>query len=157
MGISPTHWGPHVWASIHLICLGAPETLDAAQQQAYRRFFSELSNVIPCASCAEHLRGNLARVPLENALSGREDLFAWSVRLHNLVNEQLGKPIMDAEDARRRWMQAPQAVGTQQGQQSSGEFVATKRIAWMMMGMALGAALTYGALRSSLNRASCKK
>lgn len=107
MGLAPNHWGPHVWAAIHLICLGAPEQLSSSQQQAYRTFFEGLAYVLPCASCSKHLLQNLEKVPISQSLSGREELFAWSVRLHNTVNEMLGKQTMSLEDAKERWQAMP--------------------------------------------------
>lgn len=86
-----------------MICLGAPGKLDAAQQQAYRTFFMQLPYVIPCATCAQHLQQNLTHLPVDDALSGSSALFEWSVKLHNLVNKQLGKPDMAVEDAKNKW------------------------------------------------------
>lgn len=103
MGLVPDHWGPYVWGAIHLICLGAPEKLDSTQQQAYRQFFEQLPYVLPCASCSEHLQQNLGKVPISGSLATREDLFAWSVRLHNLVNAQLKKPELSLDQARQYW------------------------------------------------------
>jgi hypothetical protein len=165
MGIIPDIWGPYVWASIHLICLGAPSTLDAAQQQAYRSFFYQLPYVIPCATCAQHLRKNLTTVPIDGALTGRDDLFAWSVNLHNLVNQQLQKPTMPLEDAKQHWTSiAPLKRATEAASQRSPSTTTcalaisherntfAKRIAVLIAGMLIGAALAYGALSISKRR-----
>lgn len=103
MGLIPDHWGPYVWGAIHLICLGAPDKLDSVQQQAYKSFFEQLPYVLPCSSCAEHLQQNLGKVPITSSLATRDELFAWSVRLHNLVNSQLQKPQLSLEQARDHW------------------------------------------------------
>lgn len=92
-----------MWASIHLICIGAPESLDAAQQQAYRTFFNSLPDVIPCSVCSTHLRSNLKTLPVDNYLATNKDLFKWSVALHNLVNKQLHKPQMPDDFAYDVW------------------------------------------------------
>jgi len=44
--------------------LGAPATLDSTQVSGYRSFYSALPWVIPCHSCAEHLKENLKKLPL---------------------------------------------------------------------------------------------
>jgi len=103
MGIMPNHWGPYVWGAIHLICLGAPSALTPSQQHVYQAFFELLPGVFPCASCAKHLAENLQKVPIADSLDSNSSLFAWSVRLHNVVNEQLGKPVVTLEQARRHW------------------------------------------------------
>jgi hypothetical protein len=103
MGISPNCWGPYVWAAIHLICFGAPDQIDAASKTAYATFFNQLPYVIPCATCAQHLQKNLAADPVEPHLNNKEHMFQWSVRLHNTVNKQLGKPEMSLEHARVFW------------------------------------------------------
>ncbi len=104
MGIAPQNWGPHVWAAIHLICLGAPERFSSGDSAAYRLFFENLANVLPCEVCRTHLRQNLTEVPLDTALtSGRDALFTWSVKLNNKVNEMLGKPVVRVEDAFAYW------------------------------------------------------
>lgn len=104
MGISPNAWGPYAWGTIHLFCLGAPETLDAKAQKAFREFFEHLPYVLPCPACQQHLLENLDKVQLtEDALATRESLFAWSVRLHNLVNLQTKKPEMSVERAKEHW------------------------------------------------------
>lgn len=104
MGIAPQYWGPHVWAAIHLICLGAPETFSGSDSSGYRAFFTNLASILPCEKCQEHLRQNLKEASLEAALSGgRDSLFRWSVQLHNMVNSQLGKAIIPYEEARAFW------------------------------------------------------
>jgi hypothetical protein len=104
MGIAPAYWGPHVWAAIHLICLGAPESFSGSDSSGYRAFFTHLASILPCDACREHLRANLKETSIEAALSGgRESLFQWSVQLHNTVNGQLGKPIIPYEQAKAFW------------------------------------------------------
>lgn len=104
MGIAPQNWGPHVWAAIHLICLGAPETFTGSDSSGYRAFFTNLPSILPCEKCQEHLRQNLSELSMEAALSGgRESLFRWSVQLHNKVNAQLGKRMVPYEEAKEFW------------------------------------------------------
>jgi hypothetical protein len=103
MGITPAYWGPCVWASIHLICLGAPEQF-SGNQLNYRKFFESLPYVLPCDACKQHLTEHLEKHPMDAALAGgRDSLFTWSVQLHNAVNRSLGKPEMTVEQARHHW------------------------------------------------------
>jgi len=103
MGLAPANWGPCIWASIHLICLGAPEQFNGNQLN-YRKFFDALPYVLPCEKCRDHLIEHLAKHPMDAALAGgRNTLFVWSVQLHNTVNKSLGKPEMSVEDALQFW------------------------------------------------------
>lgn len=105
MGLTPDGWGPYFWATIHLAALGAPATLDSTQVSGYRSFYTALPWVIPCQSCSEHLKENLKRMPLtDEVLKGSDTLFAWTVELHNQVNQMLGKTIVSMEQAKNFWM-----------------------------------------------------
>ena len=102
MGVSPLSWGPFLWGTIHLLCLGAPMTLETEQQAAYRGFFDSLTGVIPCGKCANHYRDHLFKTPVD--ATSRQSLFEWSVQLHNAVNATLGKPSMDIHGAFDTWL-----------------------------------------------------
>lgn len=104
IGIAPEYWGPHVWAAIHLICLGAPESFNGSDTSGYRAFFTNLPSILPCKKCQDHLRANLTNLSIEGALSGGKDtLFRWSVALHNMVNAQLGKRTVPYDEALAFW------------------------------------------------------
>lgn len=119
MGLEPVLWGPHVWAAIHMICLGAPEHF-AGEQLSYQKFFDSLPYVLPCAKCKEHLLQHLEKNPMDAALAGgNTTLFAWSVQLHNAVNRSLNKPEMTVADARAHWTNVLE--GTQDTKQKQSE------------------------------------
>ena len=72
----------------------------------YIEFIKTLMYVIPCEECRKHLRENLKNQPLvinknkehfpHNSQSVESDnlsIFKWSCNLHNLVNQQLNKPV----------------------------------------------------------------
>ena len=112
MGIEPHIWGPSAWATIHLICLGAPEVLQA-DQLSYKKFFDALPYVLPCEKCRKHLIQHLEKNPMDAALAGgRSTLFAWSVELHNAVNEMLSKPKMSVADALKFWSSFTPSLST---------------------------------------------
>lgn len=145
MGISPELWGPYVWATIHLVSLGAPDTIDSSQQLAYITFFNQLPYVIPCSSCAQHLLENMGKtsVSLETAAKkGREGLFAWSVELHNIVNRMLKKPEMSAEKARDHWTRGcargPQECIRSTNASSAKISAVGLAIMWVCIGILLG-------------------
>ena len=48
--------------------------------------------------CREHYQTHLQRYPLTPHLDKRDDLFKWTVQLHNEVNDSIGKPrVTEAE------------------------------------------------------------
>lgn len=111
MGIDPNHFGPYFWATLHFICLGVSDNLTDEQKNGYIQFFNNLHYVIPCRSCGDHLRENLQKIkPIDYALVSSDELFKWSVDLHNVVNDMLGKPRMNYEDAYKFWRNVPYAT-----------------------------------------------
>lgn len=106
---SPEHWGPASWAFIHHVAAGYPVEPGPEDVRAYGAFYRSLSPVLPCAACRGHLADNIAALSPDAALAaGRADLFAWTVALHNRVNQQLRKPPISLEVAYKRYFE-PQA------------------------------------------------
>ncbi len=103
MGFAPVHWGPYFWGTIHITCLGAPEVFDDFDKQAYANFFNTLPFVLPCGSCGKHFFETLQVEPVESALSSKYTLFAWSVRVHNIVNKRLQKPEWTLDQSLEHW------------------------------------------------------
>ena len=64
--------------------------------------------VIPCLSCREHFE----QVLVDNPVPDAEDLFNWSVDLHNIVNRRLGKPEVSYEAALANIVSHGDAVST---------------------------------------------
>lgn len=101
--MGPDSWGPYVWASIHLIAIGAPEAIGDRKQE-FRDFVEILPSVIPCAVCRTHFAENLQKYPLKDEhLVSNETFFKWTVDIHNIVNQQLGKPVIEYESAKAQW------------------------------------------------------
>ena len=99
--VAPTKWGTHVWYSIHLIALGYPMTPTVENKRQYHSFYHQLAFVLPCQLCRDHYAQILQhKLPLTmEHLRSRETLFAWTVAIHNIVNVDLGKPVMPYERA----------------------------------------------------------
>jgi hypothetical protein len=103
MGFVPEHWGPHVWSAIHILAMGAPQHIDADTRKAYAQFYNALPHILPCAVCGHHLAENLITLPVEPHLNSRDDLFNWTVAMHNRVNQQTGKKQYSMEEAFEHW------------------------------------------------------
>jgi hypothetical protein len=94
--MKPEKWGPYFWGALHLTALGCPDA------QVIRTFVECYKSVLPCISCREHF----TQVLEENPVPTTEDrmvIFAWSVDVHNLVNERIGKPVIGYEEALAIW------------------------------------------------------
>jgi hypothetical protein len=98
MKICPTTFGPYFWSVIHMTALSATENLTPERKEAYVRFFETMPDILPCTMCGKHLRENLQVLPVDT-----DDMFRWSIDLHNLVNTQLNKPEMPYDQAYRYW------------------------------------------------------
>jgi hypothetical protein len=98
MKICPTTFGPYFWSVIHMTALSATGELSNDRKEAYIRFFESMPDILPCSMCGKHLKDNLSLLPVDT-----EDMFRWSVDMHNLVNSQLNKPEIPYDKAYRYW------------------------------------------------------
>lgn len=103
MGVDPTVWGPSMWSIIHLVCLQAPANIDANVRNSYYMFFTMMPYILPCDKCREHWLTHIQKHPIDDALDTRDELFRWSVNMHNVVNRSLGKPEISHEAALEHW------------------------------------------------------
>jgi hypothetical protein len=98
MRFPPSVWGPFFWHTIHITALGYPRAPTYSDKKAAKEFYESLVFLIPCPVCREHYATHLQKMPLTPHLDRREDLFKWTVQLHNEVNASLGKPrVTEAE------------------------------------------------------------
>ena len=61
-------------------------------------YLNTLAAWITCGECRQHFRQYLAAQP-PRFQDTHFDYFAWTVNLHNSVNEKLGKPVISLTDA----------------------------------------------------------
>ena len=94
MKLPPAVWGPLFWHTIHIVAIGYPQSPSYAQKRAAKEFFESLSFLIPCPVCREHYQTHLQKSPISPHLDSRDDLFKWTVYLHNEVNKVLKKPVL---------------------------------------------------------------
>ena len=105
MGLDPRTWGRRVWPVIHLLAKMynvKPPTEEGvtSKETAYRGFFENLPQLLPCEGCQMHAAFKYQKLPppLEGTI-GTNALFEWSVEFHNLVNEATGKGQYTLEQA----------------------------------------------------------
>jgi len=97
--INPSIWGPHLWATIHTLALKADIE---GNPHAFSAFLGTLTELLPCETC----RSEFIKYVTEHGRPEQGSAFAWTVHLHNWVNQRLGKQeILTIEDARSLWQQ----------------------------------------------------
>ena len=87
----PETWGSNLWFAIHTWALSYPLNPSDADRFAAAAYFNNLPNLIPCPKCGSDFAAILLMYPVENALDSRADLVEWSWRVHNIVNQKIGK------------------------------------------------------------------
>ncbi len=100
----PAVWGPFLWHTIHIVALGYSKEPTYAEKKAAKEFYEGLVHLIPCPVCRVHYAEHLKTNPVTPALDTREDLFNWTVNVHNSVNKSLGKPELTPLEA-LQWYQ----------------------------------------------------
>ena len=84
--------------------LGYPGSPKINDQFHYKRFYLDIQYILPCDKCRRHYRVHMKRLPINPFLrGGRKALFAWVLRIHNMVNADLGKPTLSASQAMRKY------------------------------------------------------
>ena len=90
--MNPKFWGSHGWIFLHVVTMNYPKEPTNEDKSLYRNFFSSLMRVLPCEKCAHHYEQHIIDDPIEPALDSRDSLVRWLIKIHNKVNEDLGKP-----------------------------------------------------------------
>lgn len=100
--LNPTVWGPSVWNALHVMALRADDA--ASRGEAYGAFpqlLGALTDLIPCSICRAHFAAHIK----QHGVPQPGEAFAWTVAIHNIVNEVLGKGRQyDVEEARAFWL-----------------------------------------------------
>jgi hypothetical protein len=98
--MEPRIWGKYVWTTLHVIALGYPDTPSDKDKADFKDFYLNFWKVIPCQKCADNYRRHLSEIPsIDGALTDSVSLFRWTVDLHNIVNKELGQPVMTYQQA----------------------------------------------------------
>lgn len=98
--MEPRIWGKYVWTTLHVIALGYPDTPSDKDKADFKDFYLNFWKVIPCQKCADNYRRHLSEISsIDDALADSVSLFNWTVDLHNIVNKELGQPVMTYQQA----------------------------------------------------------
>ena len=100
MRLGPNIWGPHLWKALHMISVGYPDEPNEEQKKNYKTFFENFYQVLPCSICSNNYKKNLKELPITNdTMKNQQNLVKWVIDIHNIVNKELKKPIIEYDDA----------------------------------------------------------
>lgn len=98
--MQPKLWGKYAWPFLHMVTMAYPENPTEEDKKNYRRFFHDLTHVLPCSTCGNNLKGHLKKYPLtDEVLASRKNLTDWLIDIHNVVNHYTGKPVLTNQEA----------------------------------------------------------
>lgn len=96
--MNPEIWGPGAWLFLHSITLAYPDNPTQKDKENYKNFFETLKYVIPCKKCSYNYSKNIKDNNILNHLDSKVSLVKWLVNIHNQVNIENNKKIMEYED-----------------------------------------------------------
>tara|TARA_B110000971_G_C19624848_1_gene326470 strand:+ start:5 stop:463 length:459 start_codon:yes stop_codon:yes gene_type:complete len=97
--MNPKIWGPYAWFFIHSIALNYPKNPTFKNKLDYSNFFKSLIYVLPCEKCSIGYNKNIINNPIDNNLDNTEQLFHWTVDIHNMVNRETNKKTLNYQEA----------------------------------------------------------
>ena len=84
--MKPSLWGSHLWYILHIITFDYPDNPTSYDKIAYRDFFTNIKNVLPCKECKKHYNTFITDYPITPHLDRKSDLVKWLIQIHNFVN-----------------------------------------------------------------------
>jgi len=96
--MDPIIWGPKLWFVIHTFALNYPENPTYEDKRLHEDFFNNLVFLIPCNKCRIHYRNHLNKYPVINYLDNSDNLFKYTIKIHNEVNKTLNKRVYSYEE-----------------------------------------------------------
>lgn len=104
-GMQTTVFGPSIWFNLHIISFNYPVKPTKEDKDNYKAFLMSFKKVLPCVYCRINFAANLKRAKFNPGVMANRDTFSRFVyRLHNCVNEMLGKDVsITYEEVRDRY------------------------------------------------------
>lgn len=103
--LDPSIWGPYYWNMLHFMSSAYDNNPNPSIKASMKNFIQSLPVILPCEDCQDHafhfIKSSSSNV--ENAIQSRKDLFTFFFNFHNFVNKRLNKPLMELEDALKKY------------------------------------------------------
>jgi hypothetical protein len=97
----PDAFGPPFWFTIHNSATTYPVNPTPIIRDSMKCLLQNLPLLVPCVSCKEHFYTYLNSINLDNVVESKENLFSFTVNVHNYVNRRYKKPEMSLNDAKK--------------------------------------------------------
>lgn len=100
-------WAPLTWYIFHKLSNEYGQVIEKEGEEYkshYIEFFKSMKTIIPCKTCRNHFIQNTSSE--ENKIENNMDstkVFAWTVRLHNLVNTMNKKKVFSVDEAKKMY------------------------------------------------------
>jgi hypothetical protein len=91
-------WGKSGWKFLFSVAYEYPKAPTYTEMLNYQRFFQSLQFILPCASYRRQYGNQLTQVPIEPYLTTTSYLFEWVLKMHNMVNKEIGRPLITQRD-----------------------------------------------------------
>lgn len=102
-------WGPAMWMSIHVVSFNYPVEPSIEQKKTYSKWLVNTGNILPCKYCRENFEKNMSAAGwrwndtdanIRDIMKSRHTFSHFCWKLHNNVNEMLGKKSLEFETIR---------------------------------------------------------
>lgn len=90
--IDSKYWGKHAWIFINSIAI----TYDGKNKDDYIKFFTNLTEILPCNKCREHFKKNLLTLK-DSDLVDKYTLLKWLINVRNSIYLEQKRPTVDME------------------------------------------------------------
>ena len=97
--------GRSTWTFLHTMAAYYPSEPSTSEQSLMRSFLDGVGEFYPCGHCRAHLREQMKESP--PIVTSATELSKWLCKIHNEVNEMLGKPQFDCSRVFERYRDGP--------------------------------------------------
>ena len=104
-GMQTSIFGPNIWFTLHMISFNYPVNPTSADKKHYKDFLLNWGYVLPCIYCRNNFKKNLEMAGFcDSVMDNRYNFSHFIYKLHNCVNEMLGKDIqISYEEVRAKY------------------------------------------------------
>jgi hypothetical protein len=93
--MTPDVWGPPLWYILHTKTFEYSKYPTETDKKNAIEYFKNVDTLLPCVICKQHYNNYLLKRPIEYNVSTRNDLVMWLADLHNEINAQNGKKVLN--------------------------------------------------------------
>jgi len=90
--MDPSFWGTSTWRYLHSLTFNYPTNPTTEDKIKYYNYFNQLSDFLPCPSCAMSYKIYFRHIPINEYLDDVYGITYWLYLIHFIVNQKLSKP-----------------------------------------------------------------